>query len=282
MNINLNEIAKNPYSGTFLNNIGLNNPIVIITIIIVIVVYILIFGSLGGSNSESSENNENVKVVEIVLWSIFLLLILFNGYNYIFNMDIVTNIKNFFSDEPTIDIIVKDPPISNKNKQDENIDEIQKEKEVFNIPENNYTYDNAKAICKAYDSELASWKNIKDSFEKGADWCNYGWSKDQMIFFPTQYNKWLQLQKIKGHENDCGRPGINGGYISNPNAKFGVNCYGYKPEISEKDRLHMMNKSIYPITKKDIELREYINIWKSKIKNVMLSPFNNYLWSVNS
>ena len=30
----------------------------------------------------------------------------------------------------------------------------------------------------------------------------------------------------------CGLPGINGGYIDNPNIRFGVNCYGYKPKIT--------------------------------------------------
>ena len=34
-----------------------------------------------------------------------------------------------------------------------------------------------------------------------------------MALFPTQYKSWKKLQKQKGRENDCGRPGINGGYI---------------------------------------------------------------------
>jgi hypothetical protein len=38
-----------------------------------------------------------------------------------------------------------------------------------------------------------------------------------MALYPTQYNTWKELQKIKGHENDCGRPGINGGYMINQN-----------------------------------------------------------------
>ena len=51
-----------------------------------------------------------------------------------------------------------------------------------------------------------------------------------MAYFPTQYDKWKKLQTIKGHENDCGRPGINGGFIDNPNVRFGINCFGYKPK----------------------------------------------------
>lgn len=276
MNINLSEFAKNPYSGTLFNNgSGFNNPIVIITIIVVIVVYGLLFGSLGSESTTTSESaKSSIRVMEIILWSVFILLILFNGFNYIFNMDIATSIKNFFSSEPTIDIVVKDTqpkPV---------VPEITLQKQVFNIPDNNYTYDDAKAVCKAYGADLASWKNIKNAFEKGADWCNYGWSKDQMILFPTQYNKWLKLQKIKGHENDCGRPGINGGYISNPNAKFGVNCYGYKPKMTPNDRLNMLNSTIYPVTKKDIELDNKVKYWKNKLMDLIVSPFNNNLWSI--
>ena len=31
------------------------------------------------------------------------------------------------------------------------------------------------------------------------------------------------MQKIEGHEHDCGRPGVNGGYIANPNVNFSRN-----------------------------------------------------------
>ena len=55
---------------------------------------------------------------------------------------------------------------------------------------------------------------MEDAYEDGADWCSYGWSEDQMAFFPTQKEKWKKLQKIEGHKHDCGRPGINGGYIA--------------------------------------------------------------------
>ena len=57
-----------------------------------------------------------------------------------------------------------------------------------------------------------------------------------MAFYPTQKSTWNKLQKIKGHEHDCGRPGINGGYIDNPNVRFGVNCFGSKPAISAEEQ----------------------------------------------
>ena len=64
----------------------------------------------------------------------------------------------------------------------------------------------------------------------------------------AQYDKWKKLQNIKGHENDCGRPGINGGFIDNPNARFGVNCYGHKPKMTPEERELMDEQQIYPLT----------------------------------
>ena len=77
--------------------------------------------------------------------------------------------------------------------------------EVFHVPNNIYNYEEAKAICKAYDSELATYDQIEDAYNKGANWCSYGWSEGQLALFPTQKNVYDDLQKNKGHENDCGQ-----------------------------------------------------------------------------
>ena len=60
------------------------------------------------------------------------------------------------------------------------------DKQVFNIPGNHYTYDDAKAMCKAYNAELATYDQVEQAYNLGADWCNYGWSDGQMALFPTQ------------------------------------------------------------------------------------------------
>ena len=99
-------------------------------------------------------------------------------------------------------------------------------KEVFHIPGAYYTYDDSKAICKAYGGRLASYNEIEEVYNDGGEWCSYGWSKDQQILYPTQKKTFDRLQKIPGHEHDCGRQGVNGGYVSNKNARFGVNQIG--------------------------------------------------------
>jgi hypothetical protein len=121
---------------------------------------------------------------------------------------------------------------------------------------------------------------MSKAYDKGADWCTYGWSDDQMALFPTQKEKWERLQKIKGHEKDCGRPGINGGYIYDPNMKYGANCYGPKKPITEREARRMRQKPEIHKTKKELEFDQRVSFWKSKIKDITMSPFNHNNWSM--
>jgi archaellum component FlaG (FlaF/FlaG flagellin family) len=50
-------------------------------------------------------------------------------------------------------------------------------KEVFNIADNKYTYSDAEPLCKAFGAELATYDQVKEAWNNGADWCNYGWVK---------------------------------------------------------------------------------------------------------
>ena len=159
------------------------------------------------------------------------------------------------------------------------VPEIKFKKQVFNIPGNYYDYSNAKTLCQAYGSKLATYQQVEDAYKNGAEWCNYGWSDGQMALFPTQQNTFDNLQKIPKHENDCGRPGINGGYIANPNIKFGVNCYGNKPKITNEEEQLMANATPYPITNEDIALQKQVDYWKTKVDEILVSPFNYKTWS---
>ena len=198
---------------------------------------------------------------------------------YIFNTDITASIKNLFSAQPEIDIVV-DQEDGDMSGGDVPVPEIKLSKQVFHIPDNKYNYENAKAICNAYGGRLASVKEMQEAYTKGADWCGYGWSDGQMALYPTQYDKWANLQKIKGHEHDCGRPGINGGYISNPNVNFGINCYGYKPKITQQEADAMKMAPQYPKTMREIEFDKRVDYWKDKLPAIEVSPFNHNNWSV--
>ena len=253
------------------------NPILITIIVVIIILYLLFFSSLGQSNidGENGSNNGWVKILGIIIASIFIILVLVNGFNYFLNIDIITNISNLFTKHPEIDIMVNTPGSGGSDI----VPEIKSINQVYHISDNRYSYNDAKAICKAYGSRLANYKEIKKAYRDGADWCSYGWSDDQLALFPTQYDKWERLQKIKGHENDCGRPGINGGYIDNPNVKFGINCYGHKPKITPLESELMEKTPLYPVTQEELNFEKLVNYWRPRISDILVSPFNNQNWS---
>lgn len=287
----LGTVSTNIYD--YINGI-LSNSSIIVIIVIVLVVYISIFFSLGessssnssssgssfnlfsSSSSDTSETSAGSKTISIFIMSILLVLMLINGLQYFFGIDIIAKVKNILTGTPEVDITI-DPSAALSSIA--GVPEIVRAPQVFNIPGNKYVYPDAKALCSAYGSRLATYKEIEDAYEEGAEWCNYGWSEGQMALYPTQQKTWDELQKIEGHENDCGRPGVNGGFIQNQAVKFGVNCYGYKPQMTPEEEDIMASTPIYPKTLKDIAMENRVKYWKNKLTNIIVSPFNHTNWS---
>ena len=145
--------------------------------------------------------------------------------------------------------------------------------EVFYVSENQFTYDEAPAVCAAYGGRLATLEQIIDAYNNGAEWCGYGWSAGGMALFPTQKSTWTELQQEvdPAKRTACGRPGVNGGYFA-PNTKFGVNCYGFKPTGSVALPV--------PAPGTDNEaFRRSVNKFKEMIKSFNMSPFSRTEWS---
>ena len=159
------------------------------------------------------------------------------------------------------------------------LNEYNSGKEVFHIPNNKYTYKDAKEVCNAYGARLAKYDEVENAYNKGGEWCSYGWSKNQLALFPTQKKTYDKLQKKDGHENDCGRPGVNGGYIDNKNVKYGINCFGFKPKMREQEKELMKTQSIYPKTEEDRKFERNVDKWRNKLPEIMLSPFNSNSWN---
>ena len=154
-------------------------------------------------------------------------------------------------------------------------------KEVFNVSNNLYTYDDAQAICKAYGARLANYEEIEEAYEAGAEWCNYGWSEGQMAYFPTQKKTWDSLQKDPATKHNCGRPGINGGFINNPYIKFGVNCYGVKPPPNELEKNIMNANKAKPDASCPAAPKPDPNVekWKQQLDSLVINSYNNADWS---
>ena len=262
------------------------NPRMIIILALVIGLFIILFSSLGNGKSSTStpsltpntpsSPSKPLKILEYIIGGVVILVIVLSGIQYFFNINLTARLTDFFSNEPNLDIIVKDtepgssvPPVP----------EIKLKKQVFHVPNNKYTYDNAKALCDAYGGRLANYNEVEQAYRNGAEWCSYGWTQDQMALFPTQKKTWNKLQTIQGHENDCGRPGVNGGFIANPNVRFGATCYGYKPKITEEEAEIMDNSPIYPKSMSDIRYDKQVDFWKRRIPDILVSPFNKNVWS---
>lgn len=272
----LGTVANDTYN--YINNL-LSNPSVIIILVIVLILYIILFMSLGDSApTPPSDNvsNEGSGTITILLVAFFVILVIINGLQYFFGVDIVAKLKNLFTGTPEVDITVD---TSRAEAAKAPVPEILIRPQVFNIPGNDYIYPDAKALCSAYGARLATYSEVEEAYKDGGEWCNYGWSDGQMALFPTQKKTFDELQKIEGHENDCGRPGVNGGYIANPKVKFGVNCYGYKPRMTSTEEDLMATEPIYPKTAKDIAMENRVNYWKDKLSEILVSPFNNNTWS---
>jgi hypothetical protein len=271
----------------------LMTPSAFVIVLIVLIGYVLFFAGLGKSTDTNttmptmSGDSTTTKTVIAILVVMFIVLFLANSFQYFFGVDIVASIKNIFLGEPIIDIKVLDDTTDGSSsfngsdgiKPSPLIPEIKARKQVYNIPGNEHTYKDAEAVCTAFGSRLASYSEIEDAYNGGGEWCNYGWSKGQMALFPTQKSTFDNLQKIEGHENDCGRPGVNGGYMANPRLKFGVNCYGYKPKMDTEEEEMMQNTSPYPKTQKDILMEKRVDYWKQNLDSILVSPFNYNSWS---
>ena len=241
-------------------------------------------------NYSQPQESGGMRVVEIIMWGLIVFLVLINGIQYFFKIDVKTAINNLFNGKPEVDIKIEPEKKFVEKKGKSLINNLEKDLglgnleggiggEVFNIPGNEYTYDEARALCKAYGAKIATYSQIENAYKSGAEWCNYGWSDSQLALFPTQKTTWNKLQKIKGHKHDCGRPGVNGGFIKNPNVRFGVNCYGNKPNITKEEQDLMKKATPYPLTEEDRRMNHLVKKYKKDLDTILVSPFNYKAWN---
>jgi len=235
------------------------------------------------SNQSKSSNGSNFLMNTFLILIIGLVII--NVFYYFFGIDIIGGLRNIIYNiinTRQIDINIVDKPhvkVNITNDGQEIIHSGSRKEQVFNIPGNYYDYSNAKAVCNAYGSRLAKYDEIENAYKNGGEWCNYGWSDGQMALFPTQQKTFDSLQKVKGHEHDCGRPGVNGGYIANPNVRFGANCYGIKPPLTKEDEEYMENVNPIPETTEDAIFQKKVDYLKTRTDEIIVAPFNYNTWS---
>ena len=119
---------------------------------------------------------------------------------------------------PTTGPVVPTPSAGPPSKKDQ----------VFHI-KGGFDYAKARDVCRSYGAVLATHEQIENAHKKGAEWCDYGWSEDAMVLYPTQKKSWSIYQESEFPQK-CGIPGVNGGYNNDLLQKLGANCYGKKPD----------------------------------------------------
>ena len=165
--------------------------------------------------------------------------------------------------------IVKSPEL--ELKKDEKSFSLFGKKEVFHIANQDYTYEQAKCKCKSYNAELATYSQLVDAYNDGAEWCTYGWSSGQKAYYPTQKCNWEK--KSPEEKLKCGNPGLNGGFFADPYLKFGVNCYGKKP----KGKVSQLNVPVCP-SPSYCALPQNFGA-SNRLESDEISPFNSQKWN---
>lgn len=275
----------NNFINDFLTDSVTSNPLIIMIIIIILLMYYYVLsqlnvGKIGDTvidnvsdiGAASMSGKSSLSAIEILFWGLLVFLVVINGVQLFFSIDLKTEMRNLIWGRPELDITVNSSQLPKATRRSIR-------KEVFHIPENTYTFKDAKAVCKAFDAELADYNQVEKAYREGGEWCSYGWSKDQLALFPTQSSTFQKLQDTPGLKHSCGRPGVNGGFIANPNVRFGVNCYGYKPVKTNAEATRMNLTGPIPTTRRQQELDRRVAEFRKSLSDIMLSPFNYMQWN---
>jgi hypothetical protein len=249
-----------------------------------------ISGPINESVNNAFENSESpfISVSVIIMLGVFILalviIIIFREQISLALELAWRKIKNAFSSSaPSVVPQPIDVPVvpSEPSMPASNIVEkiLPGKKEVFNIVQDKYTYSDAEPLCKAFGAELATYDQVKEAWNKGADWCNYGWVKGQAAIYPTQEETYKKLQAgPESQRGSCGIPGINGGYFDNPELRFGVNCYGVKPTETDAD-IRMRTADAGSMTQEVIEYDKKVRNYKQERTQIPIAPFAKGSWS---
>lgn len=200
--------------------------------------------------------SNSYSALEYVMLLFFIMVIALLGTNYFFGIQLTATLNDLFH-KPKVDLDIVQPVEEQSSSDQSN------QSQTFHI-KGKFDYNTSRAVCKAYGAKLATLDQVRDAYHHGGEWCEYGWSEDQMVLYPTQKSSWEKYQETD-HKKQCGIPGINGGYNIRPNQKLGVNCFGKKPD-----------GTVPELAVEPEKVDEQAAYWQ---QNLTISPFNYTSWS---
>ena len=88
----------------------------LVALVVIIVIYGILFAILGGGSQgqasgsgSGTASSAGLKFFEVMLWSVFIMLIILNGFQYFFNVNLTTRFINFFTEKPKLEITMDVP-----------------------------------------------------------------------------------------------------------------------------------------------------------------------------
>jgi hypothetical protein len=215
------------------------NPLIIVAPTLVI-----LLGVILTSNSYSA--------LEYLMLVFFICIIVLLGVNYFFGVQLTATLNDLWN-APKVNVDIVQPTENGSGSGSQ----------TYHV-KGQFDYKTSRAVCKAYGATLATLDQVKDAHHHGGEWCEYGWSEDQMVLYPTQKSSWEKYQDTDNKEQ-CGIPGINGGYNIRPHQKLGVNCFGKKPD------------GVVPeVAVEPAKVDKQAAYWQ---QHLTISPFNYTSWS---
>ena len=84
------------------NSMASVNPLVLLALTLIIIFYFLVFSYLGynSAGSVTAPQTPGMKIIEVIMWGLLIFLVLINGLQYFFKIDVNTAIKNLWSPKP--------------------------------------------------------------------------------------------------------------------------------------------------------------------------------------
>ena len=247
-----------------------------------------IYTNMLNVSTNTSANTNMLLVFGIPFIIVSILGILYYFFNAEFTnawntaKDVVTGFFGKYPDPPSVPVSRPEPPVeescASASASAPTVEKVLPgSAQVFNISSNKYTYYDAEPLCKALGAELATYDQVKEAWTKGADWCNYGWTKGQMAVYPTSDETYKKLQSgTEDQRLSCGTAGVNGGFFDNPELRYGVNCYGVKPAQTGHDVGTFTQGA--PMSPDAIEFDKKVAQFKSDSDVIGILPFNASTW----
>ena len=118
------------------------NPFLVVLVIVILLGYYYLLsglevGRMGSKEVESlsesitsvaSSSSSGMSFIEIVFWGLLLFLVVINGVQFFFSLDLKTELRNLFWGNPELDITVRSSQLPETKR-------TSLRKEVFHIPE---------------------------------------------------------------------------------------------------------------------------------------------------